>query len=331
MTDQPILPREVFSQLTQPGPRRPWLENWLINEVWSRARFEAVQDIVQDYLWPGERAVKGVEELLAAAAMRAYDELLAAPPPERDLWHFLEAERPSAAVVFDGLSLRETPALLRLAAASGFKVKEIGCSVAAVPSETSDFTHQRLRLSSRTSPINLPGRGELQAAGIGCVYFNSPHERRVLNSSAPALLLWSAFPDQTYRDADARFDRQFANIQTYLDTAWQNTVQQIPRGRPILVTSDHGYIFFGAGLSAPRSHAGLRPIASRFGGERFLRLKADDPVPDHADVAVIPSHSVAMIRGRVQVHTSGPDANKLYKHGGLSLMEMLTPWIVLEP
>jgi hypothetical protein len=32
----------------------------------------------------------------------------------------------------------------------------------------------------------------------------------------------------------------------------------------------------------------------------------------------------------VQTHSSGQASSKLYKHGGLSLMEMLTPWIVLE-
>jgi hypothetical protein len=33
----------------------------------------------------------------------------------------------------------------------------------------------------------------------------------------------------------------------------------------------------------------------------------------------------------VQPHPPGPAASKLYKHGGLSLMEMLTPWVLLEP
>lgn len=329
MTDGPFLTQDLLARLTQPGPRLPWLECWLLDKVWSRARFEAADDVVHDYLRPGEREVQDMEEILAAAAMRAYDELLAPPGPERDLRSFLDSRRPCAAVVFDGLSLRELPALLRLAERSGFTVQELGVSTGAVPSETTDFTQQRLRLSSRVAPTSLPGRSELRTAGIECAYYDSPRTRRTLDASAPALLLWSAFPDQTYRDAEARFDNHFAQLQTYLDTAWQNTVQQIPRGRPILITSDHGYIFFGSGLSAPRTNAALRPLAARFGGERFVRLESGELPPDHPDVSVVSSHGVAMLRGRVQVHTSGPDANKLYKHGGLSLMEMLTPWLVL--
>ncbi len=329
MTDGPFLTQALLARLTQPGPRLPWLERWLLDEVWSRARFEAADDIVRDYLLPGEREVKEMEEILAAAAMRAYDELLATPTPGRDLRAFLEARHPSAAVVFDGLSLRELPALLHLAERSGFTVRELGVSTAAVPSETKDFTQQRLRVGSRVPPSSLPGRGELRAAGIECAYYDSPQARRTLDPTAPALLLWSAFPDQTYGDSGARFDGQFAQIQTYLDTAWQNTVQQIPRGRPILITSDHGYIFFGTGCSASRTNAALRPLTTRFGGERFLRLNGSEEAPYHPDVAVIPSRDVAMLRGRIQLHPSSPDAIKLYKHGGLSLMEMLTPWLVI--
>jgi hypothetical protein len=32
----------------------------------------------------------------------------------------------------------------------------------------------------------------------------------------------------------------------------------------------------------------------------------------------------------VKTHSTGEAATKLYKHGGLSLMEMLTPWIKIE-
>ena len=47
-------------------------------------------------------------------------------------------------------------------------------------------------------------------------------------------------------------------------------------------------------------------------------------------MAVVEDRGVALLRGRVKVPTSGADSAKLYKHGGLSLMEMLTPWIVLQ-
>jgi len=43
------------------------------------------------------------------------------------------------------------------------------------------------------------------------------------------------------------------------------------------------------------------------------------------------SPGLAMIKGRVKTKSTGDAASRLYKHGGLSLMEMLVPWIEIEP
>ncbi len=42
----------------------------------------------------------------------------------------------------------------------------------------------------------------------------------------------------------------------------------------------------------------------------------------------VPTH-VTSVRGALN-RPKGPSANKVYRHGGLSLMEMLTPWIFFE-
>lgn len=330
MIEQPVLSRAMFERLTQPGTRLPALVDWLLNEVWSRTRFEAAQDVVRDYLLPGERAVRDLEEVLSAAATRAYDELTATPTPERDLRVFLDTRRPCAAIVFDGLSLREIPLLLRLAEQSGYRVKTSSTSLAAVPSETMYFVQQRLRLSGRVAPSSLPTRRELREAGIQSAYLDSHLDRRMPDDGAAAWLVWSAFPDQTFGDVGAREAKHFATMQAYMLSAWQNTVQQIPRNRPIVITSDHGYIFFGNGLSATRSNAAVQPLMQIFGGERYADLARIGEPLDHPDVAVYADRGVAMLRGRVQLHPPGPDASKLFKHGGLSLMEMITPWLELE-
>jgi len=320
------LSREVFERLVAPGPRLPWLAEWLLGEVWTRERYAAMNPI--EYLEHGESQVNALEEIVTASAPRAYDELTVDPSPERDLRAFLMNQRPCAAVVFDGLSLREIPVALNLAEHSGLRVVEIGVAFAATPSDTMDFVVQRLRAGNVT-PSQLPSRGELRDAGIAVFYYNAPTQRHTLDRNAQSLLLWSAFPDQTYSDSGARFKEHFQEIHTQFESAWMNTVQQIPRGRKILVTSDHGYVFFGSNLSFARNNAAVRPLTQLMGGERFYRLDSGD-VPAHPDLAVLPHRSVAMIRGRVQTHPTGQASSKLYKHGGLSLMEMLTPWIVLE-
>jgi hypothetical protein len=321
------LTREVFDRLVAPGPRLPWLREWLLGEVWTPKRYDALGPIA--YLERGEQEVNELEDVLAAAAARVYDELATEPPPTRDLRAFLDRERPSAAVIFDGLSLREVPVVLRLAEEGGFRVTEADVSVAALPSETLEFVEQRLR-AGRVSPSTLPGRRELREGGIEAFYYDHEGRRHQLRPDSPSLCLWSAFPDQTYQDSGARFANHFAELQRRLEAVWRNTVQAIPPGRRIVVTSDHGYVFFGHGCSAPRTNQVLRPLTEWLGGERCRTLGPGEAPPAHPDLAVFPHRRVAMVRGRVQTHPPGPAATRLYKHGGLSLMEMLTPWIVLE-
>src|SRR5712692_4467157 len=98
------LSRDVFDRLSAPGPRRPWLREWLLERIWTRERYEAMPPL--DFLEQGERAVNDLEAVIAAAAPRLYDELLGEVPPGRDVRAFLTQPRPCAVVVFDGLSLR---------------------------------------------------------------------------------------------------------------------------------------------------------------------------------------------------------------------------------
>ena len=320
----------ILDNLTRPGPRLPWLASWLAEEVWSEANYQS--KLPAQFLQAGEQAVNVMEEVIAAAAGRIYDELLQPVPPDRDLGPFLASDQPNAAVVFDGLSLREVPLLKNLAAQSGLRVVEDGWSVAATPSETVDFIASRLGVGA-ISPSQLPTCAQLRAAGVSCQYLGQVNQRVMLDSAARAILVWSSFPDFRYRDHDARFPELFENLHNMMMTAWQNSVQAITQqcpGRRILITSDHGYVYFGSGCSFGWDNPSVAPLTAYFGGERFARLSEKPNPPQHRGVHVASESGVAMIRGRVQTHPRGEGARKLYKHGGLSLMEMLTLWIVLE-
>lgn len=321
----PSLSRDTFDSLSKSGTRLEWLSNWLTNAVWSRERF--CDRPAAQYLEEGERLVNGLEEVIAAASPRVYDEL-AAIPRNRLISGFLETDQHSAIVVFDGLSLREMPALQRLAEASGLKIIESGVGRSALPSETVDFIEQQLGFTA--SPSQLPERRELKDRGCASYYYSQPGQRQSLDAEARTLLLWSSFPDNTYRDSGARFSEHFAQIQILLESAWNNTVMAVPRGRRILVTSDHGYLFLGSGLSFLRHRDDLKSLNQYLGGDRSARISERGEPPVHDDLAVYRDRDLVVLKGRIQLHLQGPNANKLYKHGGLSLMEMLTPWLVLS-
>ena len=206
--------------------------------------------------------VARAEELISAGATRLWDELAAesatAPTPRAFLSLDVEpgSIRPvsRAVVVFDGLSLREMPLLLSLANATGFRVNEARAIATSFPTETLDFVSQRVLgpdAAHGIGPSQLPGNGALASRGAQAFYLDSLTPRITL-PAGKSLLLWSTYPDRLFKDDEARFDTQlFPQFGEHIATLWKYTVQTVPSGVPIVITSDHGYIFLAAPQKAP--------------------------------------------------------------------------------
>jgi len=321
-----ILDQILFNRLIESGPRLAWITEWLLEEVWSPERYRNLNRV--EFLRNGEEKVNRFEMLVASAADRIYDELLSAPDTSTNLLEALSNSN-TAVVIFDGLSIREVPMILNLAARSGFTVSLKSTSQAAVPSETLDFIARELPCG-RVAPSQLPTRRDLKEKGIFASYTSDITQPLAGDYETFPLLVWSAFPDATYKDSGARFERHFENIHARFETAWINTVQAIKGKERIIITSDHGYIFFGTGMDFPRSQSEMKNLNAYFGNERNVSLKENLVCPVSDDLLVVQSQKVAMVKGRVRTRSTGEAARKLYRHGGLSLMEMITPWIELK-
>ncbi len=313
----------VFEKLTQPGPRLPWIKKWLTDEVWSLARYKGSK--ITDFLFQGEEFVNSFESLISSAASRVYDELTSPSDSRKKLLDFLTSAD-KAIVILDGLSLREVPLVIMLAERSGFEVRNIECSVSATPSETTDFIDREFGCG-QIGPSQIQGRRELKEKGICAFYYGDYNSPFYGDYGGHPLLLWSPFPDSTYRDSGAKFVNHFENIHAFFETVWMNTVQQIKGKKTLVITSDHGYVFFGTGMDFVRSQAELKALNEYFGNERWISLEKKPSPPASDDLYIDPLRKVAMIKGRVKTKSTGEAASRLYKHGGLSLMEMIVPWI----
>ena len=217
--------------------------------------------------------------------------------------------------------------MLKLAEDSGYRVKSVGAVATCLPTETKDFVEQRV-LGTRLGPSQLPGRTELAERNIEAFYLEHPTSRYT-PAAGRSVLLWSTYPDRLFSDDGARTDALFANFhQNYIPTIWKNSVQTIPRGLPIVVTSDHGYIFLGASFETTRTS----DAPGLLGQSRFKEFAPDELFPRwNPDLQLLPERRVALLRGRLRTRPSGVSSRKLYQHGGFSLMEALVPWIELEP
>src|SRR4030042_4112765 len=112
----------LFEKLIEPGPRLPWIKDWLLNEVWSCDRYSNSNRI--DFLHKGEEEINRFELLISSAAGRIYDELLSTTDPTKRLLNLL-SDSGAPVLVFDGLVLREIPIILTLAGKSGLKVSNV--------------------------------------------------------------------------------------------------------------------------------------------------------------------------------------------------------------
>ncbi len=321
-----IMDQALFNKLTRSGPRFTWIIEWLLEEVWSPERYQSLSPV--EFLRSGEEKINRFEMLVASAADGIYGELLSVLDSSRNLLGAL-SDPNTAIVIFDGLSIREVPMILTLADKSGLPVSLTATSQAAIPSETKDFIKRELPCG-HIAPSQLQTRKELKKKGIVVIYSKDITQPLSGEHERSPLLVWSSFPDVTYKDSGARFESHFENIHTLFETAWMNIVQSIKGKERIIITSDHGYIFFGTGMDFPRSSSEMRGLNAYFGNDRNVSLEEKPDIPVSDDIYIGESQKTALIKGRVKTKATGDAARKLYKHGGLSLMEMITPWIEIE-
>ncbi len=232
--------------------------------------------------------------------------------------------------MLDGCSLREMPRLIELAGISRRPVIEASCSRSAIPSTTERFVGERLGLGLPvTAPSRLASRHELREKNIRFHFFQSPNEHQTISDDAGHVLLWHRFPDRRFMDSTASTAEFFDSIWDTLEIVWKKTVQALPPSRPVLVTSDHGYVYLGSGLS-DRSLDGKDRALN---GKRSREFNQGEPLPMEApELFIDRERRVAAIKGRCHNRPQAPSpAQSVYRHEGISLMEVLTPWMVLGP
>jgi len=318
-----------ITRLFDAGERLPAIKSWLTETVWTEGRYRSIPH--EEYLRTGEAAVCDLEEMISTGVLKVWDELAAASStaPALKSWLGLDAPlplaSPRAAVVFDGLSLREMPLLLSQVKATGFRVKSAQVIATSLPTETLSFVEQRV-LGQPLAPSRLRGRKELAERNVEAFYLEKPNTRESYPANR-SLLVWSSYPERLFFNDEARNEALFSTFHEFIPTIWKCTVQAIPSGLPIVVTSDHGYIFLGADLESVRSSdaaalLGQARVKEFSDGEMFLE--------EHPDLQILSRERIAMLRGRLRARPSGPSSRKLYQHGGFSLMEVLVPWIELE-
>jgi hypothetical protein len=237
-----------------------------------------------------------------------------------------------AVLILDGLSLRELPWLIQGAKERGFTLHEVTANASELPGETNEFA-RALGFGSRSQLQNNGGglAHRLQSAQTECV--DMPwKDCAVLINGAPGAknwVFWHHWPDSKLHDgsgAGQGLDTLTRDVADQLgsDDFW-TFVERLATGRRLVITSDHGYAATGyfpdaegeVGQFLKKTFASRRSTAGACFTGPFVPPVALQINSPHGD------HLLALGRWKWKSQGGYPTLT----HGGLSLMEVLSPFV----
>jgi hypothetical protein len=236
-----------------------------------------------------------------------------------------------AVLVLDGLSLRELPWLLQGAKERGFTLHEVSANASELPGETNQFA-QALGFGSRSQLQNNGGglAHKLQSAHTECVDMPWKDCASLINGS-PNWVFWHHWPDSKVHDgsgAGQGLDKlaHDAADQLSSDDFWA-FVERLATGRRLVITSDHGYAATGYFPDADGEvgHFLKKTFAS---GRSAKGTGETGPFVPPVALQINSPHGAHLLAlGRWKWKSQG--GYPTLTHGGLSLLEVLSPFVEL--
>ncbi|WP_396268233.1 hypothetical protein [Ideonella sp.] len=234
-----------------------------------------------------------------------------------------------AVLILDGLSLRELPWLLQGVKERGFKLHEVSANASELPGETNEFARA----------LGFGSRSQLQNNGGGLAHRLQPTQTESLDmpwkdcqglvNGAPNWVFWHHWPDSKIHDAAVAGQgldtlTKDAADQLTSDDFW-SFVERLATGRRLVITSDHGYAATGyfpdaegdVGQHLKKTFSSGRSVAGTGEAGPFvppIALQLNSP---HG------AHVLALGRRKWKSQGGYPTLT----HGGLSILEVLSPWV----
>lgn len=285
---------------------------------------------------PGEitkrdRAVGELDHFLFSGAWDLWEQFGGAVERNSDRlasW-WAEPYSAKAILILDGLSLRELPWLVEGAKEHGLIVHSATAYGAEVPSETNTFAWA----------LGFNSRSQLQSNGGGSGHRLTPCKTECVDlpwadcagliDASPNWVFWHQWPDSKLHDgsgAGQGLDGLTRDVASQLtgDDFW-GFVERLATGRRLVITSDHGYAATGLFFDAADDQATFLKAALKSG--RLVPGEHDPGpfVPPVVLQATSPHGKHLLAVGRWKWKSQG--GYPTLAHGGLSLLEMLSPFV----
>jgi hypothetical protein len=237
-----------------------------------------------------------------------------------------------AVLILDGLSLRELPWLLQGAEARGYTLHGTVAYGSELPGDTSQFA-RALGFNSRSQLQNNGGgqNHKLQTARTECVDMPWKDCAGLIDASQN-WIFWHEWPDKkVHAEAGAGqgLDTLTRDVVAQLTSEdfWA-FVERLSTGRRLVITSDHGYASSGHFADADGDVGQFlkKTFSSGRSASGTLDVGPFTPPMTMSVTNMHGSHLLALGRWKWKSQGGYPTLT----HGGLSLLEVLCPFVELS-
>lgn len=236
-----------------------------------------------------------------------------------------------AVLILDGLSLRELPWLLQGAEDHDFTLHEVSAKASELPGETDQFA-RALGFASR-SKLQNNGAGfahKLQTASTESVDLPWKDCENLI-SGTPNQIFWHHWPDAKLHDgsgAGQGLEQITKDVAEQLASKdFWSFVERLATGRRLVITSDHGYAATGYFPDAEGDVGQFLKQTFSSGRNKTGTGNIGPFVPPVALQINSPHGAYLMSLGRRKWRS--PGGYPTLTHGGLSLLEVLSPFVEL--
>ena len=237
-----------------------------------------------------------------------------------------------AVLILDGLSLRELPWLHHGAKEHGFVVHGVSAHASEFPAATTEFA-KALGFAQRSALENNGAGSKHRLPGARTECSGAPWKDAAgLIGAEPNWCFWHTWPDDKVHDfsvAGGGYGPLALDAAAHLssDDFW-SFARKLGTGRRLVVTSDHGYAATGLFADAPDTQKAW--LRDAFGGQRYAKGKGDvGPWSPPLALAIgDPNGQQILALGRRKWPV--PGGYPTLAHGGLTLLETLSPWVELS-
>jgi len=322
---------ELLQGLTQHTPEDAW--RVIINKAIEIASKPMAAGNAPSEVTKRDREIGAMDHFLSSSGWdlwQAFGSTVERTSDRLVRW-WAEPYSAKAVLILDGLSLRELPWLLQGAKERGFTLHEVSANASELPGETNEFA-RALGFSSRSQLQNNGGglAHKLQPATTESVDM-AWKDCQALITGAPNWILWHHWPDSKLHDgsgAGQGLDTLTRDVADQLggDDFWA-LVERMATGRRLVITSDHGYA--AAGLFPDADPDVAQFLKATFASGRSAHGAGDTGpfVPPVALQINSPHGAYRLALGRWKWKSQG--GYPTLTHGGLSLLEVLSPFVEL--